>query len=154
VAITRRTARRLNSSVSCVMKVFSGCLLAVALLPSAHAKCANDLYAISGAVTDFASSQPLPGAGLAVTWTDPPGRERTISAQTDASGHYLLQVAFYPWSSGVHGADECNAKLTQVSVSISAGGFASQVVEQSLTGLATTANYSLKRTAANRRGVD
>jgi hypothetical protein len=116
---------------------------------SAHARCSNESYTISGLVTEASSSSPVVGAEVAITWTDF-SQSHKVTAQTDSMGRYSISLAFRPWSGNVNGHDECRAKLTQTSVIVSALGFERQSGAQPVPSVATTANYSLKRTAAGR----
>jgi hypothetical protein len=132
------------------MKHLAIALLALLSAPHALAKCANVLYTITGTVVAAPDSSPVSDALVALVWNDTVGGatlERT--AHTDSAGTYSIEVPFYPWSGSGLGGDKCSAKLTKVSVLVAAPGFVEQKADQPITGTATTANYSLKRTAAD-----
>jgi hypothetical protein len=124
-------------------------LLLLFAVPYAQAKCAAEAYSFSGSVTRTAEGAVISNAEITLTWSDPPSAQpQTVSAQTDAAGKYSIRLMFYPWSGTIAGADQCRAKLSSVSVHISAPGFVSQAIALTVSSVATTANYSLKRTAA------
>jgi len=132
-------------------------LLLLLLSSAAHAKCATETYIVGGFIGSSPDSAPVEGAEISVAYGENVGdlsAARTAVAQTGKDGHYSVEVRFYPLSASRRGSDECNAKLTSVSVSVSAAGFESLSQLLSLDGTAATANYSLKRTAVNRHGVD
>ena len=132
-------------------------LLSVLLASAAPAKCATEAYTIGGLVSSSTDSAPIEGAEVSVAYGESGGNisaTRTASVQTGRDGRYSVEFQFYPLSPSHRGSDECKAKLTSVSVSVSAASFESLSQELLLNGTATTANYSLKRTAVNRHGVD
>jgi len=132
-------------------------LLSLLLSSAVHAKCATETYIIGGFIGSYPDSAPVEGAEISVAYGENAGgmsAARTAVAQTGKDGHYSVELRFYPLGSSRRGSDECNAKLTSVSVSVSAAGFESLSQLLSLNGTVATANYSLKRTAANGGGVD
>ena len=136
------------------MKPFAGIFFTVLLSTVAHAKCANELYEVSGNVKDSTDFSPIAGAEVVLTWSELGGAvSQTLTAKTNTVGNFRARIRFYTWSGMVGSSDRCQAKLTSISLSVSASGFESEVGEQAITGSATTANYSLKRTAVNRHGV-
>jgi hypothetical protein len=133
------------------MKHIAIALLAFFAIPSAHAKCANVLYTIAGTVVTAQDSAPVTGALVALAWNDPvQGTTLERTARTDSAGRYSIEVPFYPWSGNAHGADQCSAKLTEVSALVAAPGFVEQKSTLPIASTVMTANYSLKRTAAGR----
>jgi hypothetical protein len=121
---------------------------------SVQAKCANELYTFAGKVA-AQDSAPISGALVAVAWSEGVhGTTFERTARTDSTGRYSVELPFYPWSGNEHGTDLCNAKLAEVAVLVAAPGFVEQQAELPVNGSQTTANYSLKRTAANRHGVN
>ena len=136
------------------MKRLTFALLVLCFACSVHAKCANKLYIFTGIVASE-DAAPIPDALVAVAWNDTvQGTTLERTTHTDSSGRYSIEVPFYPWSRSARGSDKCNAKLSEVSVLVAASGFVEQKAEQAVKGAQTTANYSLKRTAANRHGVN
>jgi hypothetical protein len=137
------------------MKRISSILFGFFLAFSAHARCTNVLYALSGSVTEAPGLLPIAGADVTVQWTDfAKGRIFKAVSHTDEAGRYSASVPFRPWSGNTHGHDVCSAKLLEVSVTVAAHGFERHVQKEPIAGAVSTANYSLKRTAANRLGVD
>jgi hypothetical protein len=122
----------------------------------AEAKCADELYEVGGDVTNVSDSSPIAGAEIVITWKELAGSIfRNTTAKTNLVGHYRARIHFYPWSGEkVGGGDECRAKLSRISLTFSASGFDSGAKEQEVAVSPVMANYSLKRTAANRHGVD
>lgn len=127
-----------------------------------HAECAFDVYSFSGVVTSSAS--PVAGAVVVVTFDQPghappelPASATTAlseTAKTDREGRYRINMKFDPISTGGVSARQCANKLTFVTVSISAVGYEPLMQEQPISGLLSTADYSLKRAAASRHGAD
>ena len=115
-----------------------------------HAKCANELYVFTGNVATQ-DSAPIADALVAIAWNETVrGRTLERTTRTDSTGQYSIEVPFYPWSGTKRGTDSCDAKLAEVAALVVAPGFVEQQAELPVTGLQTTANYSLKRTAAER----
>jgi hypothetical protein len=124
-------------------------LLGVFIVVSAQAKCANVLYTVTGTVVTVADSAPISDALVVLIWNDTvKGTPLERTARTDATGRYSIEVPFYPWNGNVRGTEQCDATLGEVTMLVAAHDFDQLEVSQLITGTATTANYSLKRTAA------
>jgi hypothetical protein len=124
-------------------------LLGAFIAVSAQAKCTNVPYTVIGTVVTIEDSSPVSDALVVLMWNDTvKGTLLERTARTDAAGRYSIEVPFYPWRGNVRGTDQCDATLGEVTMFVAAPGFDSQQVSQLITGTATTANYSLKRTAA------
>jgi hypothetical protein len=134
-------------------------MLSLLLASTAHAECSIEIYRVSGIVNSAADSSPVAGAKVVVIYNQPgyaapdskaSGVVLSVAAQTDQNGRYQLDVNFDPLSANGPGTEACKNKLAFVTVSVSAVGFELLLQEQQLSGAASTANYSLKRTAAER----
>lgn len=91
-------------------------MLGLLVVHAVHAKCATDMYILSGVVTD-AQARPIEAA-IEISWHELQGtHRRSISVASDPSGQFAAKLPFYTWSSGGPQGDECSAVLSLLSVS-------------------------------------
>ena len=88
-----------------------------ALAPlESQAKCARQLFELSGAVVD-SNGAPMAGVVVGAAWmevSEPAGPSMTL---TDSEGRYSIPIYFNPYSGqSLFGGDRCRAVLSQVSI--------------------------------------
>ena len=137
------------------MSRFLAFALLVALTPTiACGKCITTWHDITGIVA-AADATPIPNAKVVVAWSVLTRQVKETSVvQTDANGRYSVHLPFYTGSGSTLFGDVCKAILSKVSIEVSAPEYEPSGSIVPVGSGAVTANYSLKRTAANRHGVN
>jgi hypothetical protein len=117
-----------SQSIKCRLSATKEIFALLSLLmfcESVSAKCASEQFMFSGTALD-AAGMPLSGALIGISWLEQAGVTGPALSQTDANGHYIISIAFDTYSGkGAAAEDQCNQKISSVSVVAQKGQFRS-----------------------------
>lgn len=126
-----------------MLTVLSSAIVILAA-PLATAECLSLSYEARGKVCGDAGGG-LSGAVVTISWGRFGGQTDPIYLLTDGSGKYVLPFEFNP-SSGHDGrGDLCNATLEQLTIEVSADGYADQRVVVTPVPQSVVQNFHLVR---------
>ena len=99
------------------MRAIIAFLLLVAFSPGASAKCAVQLFLVTGVALD-SDGAPVSGALVGASWIDHSVPGGPAMSLTDRNGKYSIPIWFDTYSGhSLLWGDECDETLSQVSVS-------------------------------------